>query len=131
MKKLDKKQTQRQLELVKSLGNKAGDLREAITVFNEKLAAARVEVEERLKDYNEALDEARGFRDDVVADMEAYVDERSEKWQDSDAGSAYISWKDSWEQLDLEDASLDIPDDIEDLDDSALGGFEELPVEPG
>lgn len=41
---------------------------------------------------HEVLDEAKG-------DAESYFDERSEKWQESDRGSAYSDWKDKLDQL--------------------------------
>jgi hypothetical protein len=53
--------------------------------------------------------------------METYYDERSEKWQETDAGSSYQDWKSQFEALDidqLEQLELDdlrLADDLEDF----------------
>ena len=64
---------------------------QAITLLNQSIET-----------YNEALADAALFRDEVVGDMDDYMGERSEKWEESDSGQAYTSWKDEWEGLDLE-----------------------------
>lgn len=82
-------------------------------------------LEQARDEYNGALQEARDFRDQVVADMEDYYDDRSEAWQEGDAGSAYVEWKDEWETIELEDFDPPIPELPEDDD-----NLENLPSEP-
>lgn len=85
MKKLSKIQRERREELAGKLSNAYGHLSQAIEAYNATLA------------------EVKTFCEEVVADIQTYVDDRSEKWQESDASTAYDAWKEPWEQLDLED----------------------------
>ena len=43
------------------------------------------------------------FRDEIVSDMESYMYDRSEKWQEGEAGEAYQSWLSNWEDASLDD----------------------------
>ncbi len=76
MKKLTKDHLKRRTELALALD----DAYRALTEAAEK--------------YNEALATAREFIEDVVSEMSDYQSERSEKWTESDAGSAYENWTD-------------------------------------
>ena len=66
---------------------------------------------------------------DIVSEMETYYDERSEKWQEGDAGSAYADWKGEWEGLDcatvdlVDEPDCSLPDDLEQLPQEADSGF--------
>ena len=81
-----------------------------------------------VNDYNEALEEARGFVFDIANEIDSYMTEKSERWQEGDTGQAYQAWKDAWEALDL--------DDIEQMEEPEVPGFthdsdlDDLPSEP-
>lgn len=73
---------------------------------------------------NEALDALRGFREDIVGDMRAYAEAKSERWAGSEAGVAYESWIASWEEADLDDVDVpERPGDLEGSEDSYLNGL--------
>jgi hypothetical protein len=58
--------------------------------------------------YNSVVDEINTWIEEVHAEQENYYDERSEKWQEGDAGQAYQSWMQLFEeQLD----QVDEPDE--------------------
>lgn len=122
MKSLDKQQVKRLQALTATLHEKADALLEQIGVFNTAMQGHRQAVEKALEDYNATLEEAEQFREEVHADMETYWDERSEKWQEGDAGSDYSDWKDSWSQT-LDAVEIDFP---EDLDEPELTHAEDL-----
>lgn len=100
MKKISKEHKLTIAALVEELEKKA----ELIGKANEVVAEAVAE-------YNEALEKAREFRDEIVGAMQEYHSERSEKWQEGDAGSAYQEWIDAWEAMELDE--LPEPDEID------------------
>jgi F0F1-type ATP synthase membrane subunit b/b' len=55
---------------------------------------------------NDAREELRGMLEDEANAAEAYADDRSEKWQESDRGQAYNEWKDRLRSL-ADDAATD------------------------
>jgi hypothetical protein len=114
MKRLSKDQLSTRNDLVKRL-------REAA----EKTEKAIADVNGVIDEYNAILDEAENFRDEVVSEMDTYYDERSEKWQETDAGSSYQDWKGQYEALDIDHLETLEIDDLKLADD-----LEELPDEP-
>jgi hypothetical protein len=63
--------------------------------------------------YNEAVSELESLRDDIVAEMESYVGDRSEKWQEGDCATTYEEWKSEWEARCVRvgyDRALELPD---------------------
>jgi len=102
-----------------------------------KLKSAQADIETAIREvnsvvqeYNDTLAEAQGWLEDLGSSIESYMDEKSEKWQEGDAGSAFSEWKDAIENAaseltDLEDAEYDtgpIDDHVNTLND--------LPEEP-
>lgn len=79
-------------------------LSNAVEEKNTKVCEANAE-------YNAALQELAAFRDELVADMEAYRDERSDKWHESDAASNYEDWIQEYENIELDGVEdPDLPD---------------------
>ena len=98
-----------------SVDDLIGDVRD-----NErKLVEAHAEMSAAVDNYNDAVAEynaaataVQEFRDEVVGDMEAYRDDRSERWQEGDAGQAYQAWIDEWQGLEAEGVEVaECPDD--------------------
>lgn len=71
--------------------------------------------------YNEIVSNLNNFIIEQRDEMQMYFDERSEKWQESDAGSSYQDWIDAWD--------LEIGE-VEDFDDVEIPDESELPDEP-
>lgn len=100
-------------------------LREIAAEIEEKIS----EVNSIISNYNEVVAEVEEFRDGLVGEMQDYYDERSEKWQDGEKGSAYSDWKNEWEQLDTSQADeveapdLSLADNLENLPDEADSGW--------
>lgn len=111
MKKLTKDQEKTRTELVDALREKWTALEAVYAEVNSLITS---KLNEAIGVYNGAISDVEGFRDEVTGAIEEYVDERSEKWQESDAASNYESWKGEWENLDLtaveEVEELELPD---------------------
>jgi hypothetical protein len=114
MKHLTKAQVATRDELIAALRGKDKAIDDAIIEINNKIDEVNVLIEENLKpaidDYNGALGDLEELRNEIVGQMDDYVNARSEKWSNSDAGSNYSSWKDEWEGIDMSPL-----DDIEPL----------------
>lgn len=155
MKKLDKATLAERDEIIERLEVNFRDLEAAVDGFNNNMAplwlAVQAAVEEynaKLDDewgnglgpvidqYNEAVADAATWKQQVAQSIQEYMDERSEKWQESDAAGRYSEWRDAFDH-DCASCEIERPDDLDiaepeeitlDLDDAAesLG---ELPEE--
>lgn len=87
----------------------------AIREIEERLAAAvetalviHGELEGAIDGYNEAVEAINDRYVEVLADIEAYVEQRTERWQEGDAGQRYSEWRDAIENAKIE--TIDVPD---------------------
>ena len=87
MKKIDNKTWDRFAEAYGKIGGIKAEIEALIEATNEKLAVLAEQA-------NAARELAYAALDEAAADADTYFDERSEKWQESDAGSTYSDWKD-------------------------------------
>lgn len=62
-----------------------------------KKTALFEELEKARDQFNVMLEEANEFRQEMNDLMQEYFDEKSEKWQEGDAGSTYQDWMGEWE----------------------------------
>jgi hypothetical protein len=62
--------------------------------------------------YNEAVADANAWLGEIASEIDDYISERSEKWQDSERGQAYRAWHEVF-TAELEDVELDEPDVLE------------------
>jgi len=113
MKKLTKTQEKEKADLSSELFDAHAEVEAAINKFNAALDAAKEEVETAVNAYNEKLSGARTFCEQLVSDMENYEGERSDKWLESDAASAFQDWKSEWEQIELDDFEVEFPEPLE------------------
>jgi methyl-accepting chemotaxis protein len=113
MKRLSQDQLAIRDDLSKRLREIADEIKEAVDDANTVIDK-----------YNQILADVEEFRGEVVGEMETYIDDNSEKWRDSEAGSNYQDWKSRFEMLDLTELhQIEVPKTVvDDLD--------ELPDEP-
>ena len=124
MKRLTKSQETARAQLTNDLREAQAEVEGAASDVNamigEKLNVA-------IANYNEALTAIIEFRDEVVGEMETYYDEKSEKWQESEAASNYSTWKDQWESMDLDE--IDEVNEVESPDMDHADNMDALPSE--
>jgi hypothetical protein len=128
MKKLTKAQLRTRDEHACNIRSKGEVLAEAVQAFNEKLEAAWVDVEAARDELNEEIDNANQFRSEVYDAADSYFSDRSERWQDGDAGQAYQEFMGQWEE-ELEQVEVERPDDVSEPEgwEAAADKLEEYP----
>lgn len=129
MKSLSKTQVKEKSTHQAAVADAHSDLTEAIEAFNASRTEAWAKVEEAQTKHREAVESANGWREGIEDAARGYYDDRSEKWQEGDAGQAYSSW------LDALGTEFEIPDDIDEPEDVEIpedvsGSIEELPEVP-
>lgn len=128
--KLDKQDTARRNELAADLREAKGKIEDAIAVYNAAVAEARKPLEEALAGYNEVVETARGWAEDIANQADNDISEKSDRWQESDKGTAATEWKDAWEGAEIEELEITFPDDISSDDITDMADIlEALPVE--
>jgi hypothetical protein len=113
MKRLTKADSEQQDSLVRNLTEKADAVKEVLTKIN---ALINDELNPAISEYNGIIADAEEFRNEIVGRMDDYVDGRSEKWSESEAGENYTSWKDEWEGISFEEISTLEDLEIEEVD---------------
>lgn len=110
MKRLGAGHSKEWQKLIEDVRNAQTELSSSIEAYNTALEAAKADVEPAVNKMNEALEAARQFRDSIVEQIESYVSDRSEKWAESDAASTIEDWKQEWENAEIEDVELELPE---------------------
>lgn len=100
--KMSKEQVARLTELVEAVDAAQHRVKAAVEKANEEIKRLVNGANELLDPLNEALVELAEFRNDWTAEIRAYIDEKTERWQEGDAGVAHQSMLDEWEDLDLD-----------------------------
>jgi hypothetical protein len=94
---------------------RANALNTAVAEFNRQLEPIAHAVAEAQAHYNEALESARTLAGEIAGPAQEQFDAKSERWQDSDAGTQIRSWIEQWE-MSLDDVELDLPEPLEEID---------------
>jgi len=128
MKRLPPGQRKDWQKCISDVRDAQNELEGAIATYNAAVTAAHGELEPAVNKMNEALAAAREFRDNFVADMEAYAGDRSDKWHESEAADAFQSWKGEWEGWDPEDIETEEPEAMS-LDLDHADTMENIPEE--
>ena len=127
---LSKEESARRIELTGEVDDAWKALEDAVSEFNEKLAALKEPVQEALTKYNEAVVEAARFCEGIANQADEDISGMSERWQESEKGRNVIAWKDEFENASLPEIEIDFPEELSSPDAEALGTLEELNEEP-
>lgn len=65
--------------------------------------------------HNEIINEASGWRDDLVNEIDEFVGGKSERWQQGDKGRAVEQWKGELENLDLNEVERVEPPELPEM----------------
>lgn len=118
MKKLNKEQLAKLEQFKEAIGDERDALELEIDAYNALMSETWNRVESALTKLNEKIVEAEEWRAEMAAEMQQYFDERSERWQEGEAGCAYQDWINEWDQY-LTEVELEAPEDVEMPDDDA------------
>ena len=129
MKKLSKEQLKRHEELSAALHGAHEELDGAIKLFNETVAEAFGKLATYVEEFNSKVIDANTFVEEIHTEQEAYEGDKSDKWRESDAGSAYADWMSAWE-ISIEEVELDEPPELN-TPDIDLAEFDQLDTECG
>ena len=66
--------------------------------LHEQVTEAGSEAEAAADRYNEAVQEYNGALMEVAAKVQSYMDDRSDKWHESERGEAYAEWLSALEE---------------------------------
>lgn len=127
--KLYNKLTKRKDVLLDELRDKKNDLEAAISDFNAALAELRTPVEDAIAAYNEQLAIVKEFTEEVAEHISEYISEKTDSWQESEKGEAANDLLSTWEQIDLDDFELDLPEDLDESLPTHDDDLEELQTE--
>jgi hypothetical protein len=110
---------ERRYELVKKIRDKYEEIRSAHQDAVSQMVLHIEDVNVRIRDYNEAVTEAKSFMEDELGEMQQTFDEKSEKWQEGDRGEEVQAYLNELERFDPEemeewDLELELPDFSED-----------------
>jgi hypothetical protein len=129
MKKLSKAQQTTHETISAKLSGSREDLKGAVSTFNDKVAALFAEiVQPEVDAFNAAATESNEFLQEVHEEMDSFYEDRSDKWKEGDAGSAYEDWKSSWE-MEIGEVELEEPAAYDEPEMDGVDEFEELALE--
>lgn len=109
MKKLSKKDEAKRGNLVQCLRD-AQEYLEAKVEKYDGSDNADILVTAAVEGLNGVIVSAEEFREGIVASMSLYFGDRSEKWQESDAGGEYQAWISEWEEPDEPFETIELDD---------------------
>lgn len=114
MKALTKKDMTERDAIASRLQDRQADLTQAIEEFTLAVETAWGAVEVAQDQLNEAIHDANEWRHAIAAEIGEYIDERSDKWRESDKGSAYELWRERYEgefnEVEIDKPELPDPD---------------------
>src|SRR5215510_11550487 len=126
MKKLDKSQEAQREEFIKQLTAAHDGVKEA----HSKLVSETDAYNSAIQTYNEVLVNVETWTGEITSSMSAYMEEKSERWAEGEAGTEYGDWKDTWDGISFEQIdALEIPSEPE--IEEFITEFGDLPSEPG
>lgn len=114
--KLTKTEIKEKREIVKRLETTFARIEQEAAAFNaadKDAEGAGRKLHEAIAEYNDAQDEATAFTNLIADQITDYIDDKSEKWAEGEAGEAHIAWRDQWQDAEFEELEWDdivVPD---------------------
>jgi hypothetical protein len=117
MKRLTKAQWAQITEAMDDCEKTGAALTTTIDLSNQALDKINSEVQDRMNEYNESVEKLHGVYANLAGAAQEYFDERSETWQEGEAGATYAEWIDQLSAVDgAEAVDIELPDEIEQPD---------------
>lgn len=127
--KLTKAEIDRRDEIVAELREKYADVEKAVDEFNNEVARMKGPIADAINAYNEKVETARGFCEDIASTREGEFDDKSENWQESERGQSVQEWISEWEGADCSEIEEIEINEIEAPESSIADDLEALPTE--
>lgn len=122
MRRLTTNDVKQKEALALKLDSAKENLEAVVASYNKAVADLWDPVADAVQAYNDAREEVNDFCGGIRDDIENYIGERSESWQESDAANAYDDWKNNWDE-EIDELALDEPDEIEVPEEAYDGQF--------
>jgi hypothetical protein len=107
--------------------NALEDLNRAIERANAAAEREMRAIEARRERYAAALEACQEFADETADDIEAFVDEKSERWQEGEAAERVRDWASAWRDYSPEGCEeIEAPEPIEAIGEDDCDAFEAL-----
>ena len=113
MKKLSKDQQSRFDALCVDIGERNKELSLLISSINLRIVEMNAELCGVRDKVEETIDEFNDLAQEVSADIESFMDDKSDAWREGEKGEAYDEWKCAWEELLPEMINLYEMDELE------------------
>jgi uncharacterized coiled-coil DUF342 family protein len=99
MKKLTKEMEDKRDDIATELDKAFTEIESVFSELSDTVAMYNAKVLE----FNNKMADMREFIGEVTAAMDEYMDEKSEKWAESEPGERYSEWRSAWEDIDTDD----------------------------
>jgi CHASE3 domain sensor protein len=133
--KLTKKELAQKAAHITALTGARGNLEAAFEVYQQAIADAAEAMQPAINAYEEAREAAAEWVEDIASQYNDLIADRSEKWQESEAGTLAAAWAEEWQNCQLEPLELRFPepelDDITSIEEDHVEMLEQLPDEAG
>ena len=113
MKKINKHQIAERERIKEELESKKDEISKRISVANGVISEANEwvgkvndeinSVNEAIAEYNAAISDAGTWAEEIAGEIQSYMDDRSDKWQGSDAADVYREWLEPYEGLSFQE----------------------------
>lgn len=126
--KLSKSESAKRDELIGWMRDKLTELKAEVSDFNGKLDELKEPLQHAIDGYNEAVEAARAYCEEIAEERQGNFDDKSEKWQEGEKGEAAQEWLNEWQNIDLSEIVIELPDELEAPEASHADDLEALPA---
>jgi DNA repair exonuclease SbcCD ATPase subunit len=114
MKRLTKSQIKEMTKFQNDLENLWGSLEGSLEAYHttlikqtpEMLETIWQDIQKAQAEYNAILIDLRNWASSIAAEIQRFIDSKSENWQEGDTGAAYAEWMSQFEDFEPEGISL-------------------------
>jgi hypothetical protein len=111
--KLTKDEQKTKTELSANLEKAWASVEDAVGAYNDEVNVAKQKITAVIASFNDTAAQAATFIQEVASRAEGEIDEKTEKWQESDKGQEAVSWKDEWSEFDADGIeNIDWPEEL-------------------
>ena len=127
--KLNKTQQDERDNLIDALRERAQKIHDTIIDYNNIMEEQKDRVIQALNEYNGIMEEARTFVDGIGTKAQDAIDEKSDKWKESENGEKASNFAEEWSNADMFDHEIEFPDPIDPEMPDHADTIENLPEE--